>query len=109
MGNRNYTERNVTNEIVGYIGTVTDITERKLAERREKSTKKWRRSLMPFLICSVDIEGRIYNYHARTDDLLAAPQKCFRKKIVEILPREAANICLATAIQARRIFFGYSL
>jgi hypothetical protein len=33
---------------VGYIGTVTDITERKLEEEIRKINKKWRRSLMPF-------------------------------------------------------------
>jgi hypothetical protein len=37
---------------------------------------------MPFLIVfEVDIEGRIYNYHARTDDLLAARRNVLGKKL----------------------------
>jgi hypothetical protein len=39
MGNRPSHRAKCYNEIVGYIGTVTDITERNL-KRLEKSTKK---------------------------------------------------------------------
>jgi hypothetical protein len=42
----------------------------------------------------VDIE-RIYNYHARTDDLLAAPAEMFWEKIVEILL--SGQYCLCTS------------
>jgi hypothetical protein len=32
----------------------------------------------------VDIEGRIHNYHARTDDLLAAPASVWVKKVLPL-------------------------
>jgi hypothetical protein len=34
---------------------------------------------IPDLMFEVDIEGRIHNYHARTDDLLAAPASVWEK------------------------------
>jgi hypothetical protein len=49
---------------------------------------------IPDLMFEVDIEGRIYNYHARTDDLLAAPAEMFWEKIVEILL--SGQYCLCT-------------
>jgi hypothetical protein len=36
---------------------------------------------IPDLMFEVDIEGRIYNYHARTDDISRPGRNVFRKKL----------------------------
>jgi hypothetical protein len=80
---------------VGYIGTM--LTD-KLNERElEKSTKggHWCHSWFNVR----DWYGRIYNYHARTDDLLAPGRNVLEKNCKYCL-EEAANICLATIQEA---------
>jgi two-component system, cell cycle sensor histidine kinase and response regulator CckA len=43
----------------------------------------------------VDVKGRIYDYHAPADELLYVPSEAFiGKSVEEILPKEAADICL---------------
>ena len=97
-------ELNSENEIVGYIGTTTDITERKQAEEEFNKVHKKMEAVLdaiPDLLFEVDIRGRIYSYHSRRDDLLALPAELFLgKKFSEVLPPEAADLCLLATKEA---------
>lgn len=97
-------EKNSENQIVGYIGTTTDITERKLAEEEFKKVHKKLEAILgaiPDLLFEVDQEGRIYNYHSRRDDLLAMPPNAFLgKTFSEVLPADVANLCLSAIQEA---------
>lgn len=97
-------EYNSANELVGYIGTTTNITETKSTE---EEIRKLNHKLMavldaiPDLLFEIGIDGKIYNYHSRKDDLLLMPPALFiGKKITELLPTEAANVCLAALKEA---------
>jgi hypothetical protein len=57
---------------------------------------------IPDLMFEVDIEGRIYNYHARTDDLLAAPAEMFWEK-------NCRNIALKIFVCNEKPHLRYSL
>ncbi|WP_269684382.1 PAS domain S-box protein [Flavobacterium lacustre] len=97
-------ELNSENKVIGYIGTTTDITERKQAEEEFNKVHKKMEAVLdaiPDLLFEVDIYGRIYNYHSRRDDLLAMPAELFLgKKFSEVLPPEAADLCMLATKEA---------
>ncbi|MET0760687.1 MAG: PAS domain S-box protein [Flavobacterium sp.] len=97
-------EKNSENQIVGYIGTTTDITERKQAEDEFKKVHKKLEAILgaiPDLLFEVDLNGRIFNYHSRRDDLLAMPPNVFLgKTFSEVLPTDVANLCLSAIQEA---------
>lgn len=74
-----------------------DISACKLIEielRAEKSRLLATLNALPDLLFEVDAEGRIYNYHARRDDLLAIPAEVFLgKHFSDVLPANAAEVC----------------
>jgi PAS domain S-box-containing protein len=84
------------------VAIVRDISERKKAQDEfEKIHKKLQAVLdaIPDLLFEVDIQGKIYNYHSRRDDLLAMPASLFlNKTFSEVLPLEVAVLC-QSAIQ----------
>ncbi|OQX81247.1 MAG: hypothetical protein B6D64_02210 [Bacteroidetes bacterium 4484_276] len=90
-------EHDVNNRPLRFIGTHTDITERKKAEEEIiKINSKLTATInaLPDLMFETDNEGRIYDYHAQKSDLLyAKPEDFLGKKIDEILPTAAAKIC----------------
>ena len=97
-------ELNSDNQIIGYIGTITDITDRKLAElNSHKAHQKMEAILeaIPDLLFEVGLDGRIYNYHARRDDLLAMPAELFLgKKFSEVLPPDVDELCKSAIKEA---------
>lgn len=97
-------ELNAENKIVGYIGTITDITDRKLAEvKANKAHQKMEAILdaIPDLLFEVGIDTQIYNYHSRRDELLVMPPDLFiGKKFHEVLPPKAADLCQAAINEA---------
>ena len=99
-------ERNAKNEVVGYIGTITDITERILAEKKFRKIHKKMEAVLdaiPDLLFEVGLDGRIYYYHSRREDLLAMPANMFlNKTFSEILPPDVAEICLKAIEEASK-------
>lgn len=97
-------EKNAQNELVGYIGTTTDITERILADVEFRKIHKKMEAILdaiPDLLFEVGIDGRIYNYHSRREDLLAMPPELFLgKKIAEVLPPNVSNLCQSAIDEA---------
>ncbi|MFV8372301.1 PAS domain S-box protein [Flavobacterium sp. LB2P74] len=81
------------------VAIVRDVSERKKIDDEFKKMHKKLEAILgaiPDLLFEVDLKGEIYNYHSRRDDLLAMPAKLFLgKKFTEILPLDAANICLS--------------
>ena len=91
-------ETNTENQIVGFIGTVTDITERKLAEDKFVQTNKKMEAIIaaiPDMMFEIDLSGKIFNYHSPDNDLLLMPPSLFiGKNVTEVLPADAASTCL---------------
>ena len=96
-------ERNSENQIVGYIGTITDITERKIAEEEFKKMNQKMEAIIdaiPDLMFEVGLDGTIYNYHFHRKDSLLAPETFIGKRLSEILPPDAANLALSAIREA---------
>lgn len=97
-------EKNSENEIVGFIGTTTDITERKETEEEFQKIHKKIEAIIdaiPDLMFEVDKAGSIYNYHSHRNDLLALPAELFiGKTISEVFPKDAATLTLAAIDEA---------
>ncbi|MFV8328001.1 PAS domain S-box protein [Flavobacterium sp. ZS1P14] len=79
------------------VAIVRDISERKKAQDEFKKIHKKLEAVLdaiPDLLFEVDINGKIYNYHSRRDDLLAMPANLFlNKTFSEVLPLDVANLC----------------
>lgn len=103
-------ETNAEDEIIGFIGTITDITQRKQAEDKfVKASKKMEAIIeaIPDMMFEVDFEGNIFNYHSPNNDLLLMPPDQFiDKNIFEVLPKNAATICVSALEEANEK--GYS-
>ena len=88
-------ERNEAGEIVGYVGTTTNITERKkIEEDFKKSYTKLEAIIdaIPDLLIEIDSDGRIYNYHAHRENLLShSSTAIIGKTLAEVLPEEATE------------------
>ena len=97
-------EKNAKNDLVGYVGTTTDITERILAEEEFKKIHKKMKAILdaiPDLLFEVGIDGRIYNYHSRREDLLALPANMFLgKTFSEVLPPDVTDVFLLAIQEA---------
>ena len=97
-------ERNSENEVVGYVGTITDITERKLAEEEFKKMNKKMEAIIeaiPDLMFEVSLDGTFYNYYSKREDLLLLPPEEFLgKNIFEVFPEEAAKACMLALKEA---------
>ena len=86
------------------VAIVRDVSKRKQSEDEFKKMHKKLEAVLeaiPDLLFEVDIEGRIYNYHSRRDDLLALPVEMFLgKTFSEVLPSDAADIGLSAIREA---------
>ena len=98
------TEMNSENEVVGYVGTITDITERKLSEEKFKKMNKKMEAIIeaiPDLMFEVSVDGTFYDYYSkRKDVLLVPPEEFIGKNIYEVFPRDAASACLLALKEA---------
>ncbi|RVT73975.1 PAS domain S-box protein [Flavobacterium sufflavum] len=91
-------ETNAENEVIGFIGTITDISKRKQVEDKFVRTNKKLEAIIqaiPDMIFEIGIDEVIYNYHSQNTDVLLMPLELFiGKKIPEVLPPDAAEVCL---------------
>ncbi|HSN48612.1 MAG TPA: PAS domain S-box protein, partial [Flavobacterium sp.] len=75
-----------------------DITERKQIEMNASKTQDNLLAILeaiPDLLFEVNQEGKIHHYQAQRVDLLAAPPEVFMGKLFkDVLPAEAANVCM---------------
>ncbi|MES2573649.1 MAG: PAS domain S-box protein [Bacteroidota bacterium] len=97
-------EMNTENETIGFVGTITDITERIQAEKEFKEMHKKMEAILdaiPDLLFEVGTDGHIYNYHSRQDDLLAMPTDLFlNKTFYEVFPGDVADLFLSAIEEA---------
>ncbi|MBF02981.1 MAG: hypothetical protein CMP76_06760 [Flavobacterium sp.] len=95
-------ERNAEGEVVGYVGTTTNITERKKVEEEFKKSYEKLEAIIdaiPDLLIEIDVEGRIYNYHSHKEDLLShSTTAIIGKSFSEVLPK-AATACFSLALK----------
>ncbi|MFV8376634.1 PAS domain S-box protein [Flavobacterium sp. LB1P71] len=86
------------------VAIVRDVSKRKKIEEEFKKIHKKLEAVLdaiPDLLFEVDIEGRIYNYHSRRDDILALPAELLLgKTFSEVLPTDAANLVLSAIQEA---------
>ncbi|MFA9187792.1 PAS domain S-box protein [Flavobacterium sp. FBOR7N2.3] len=97
-------ETNAENEIIGFIGTITDITERKEAEDKFFKTSKKMEAIIeaiPDMMFEINLEGMIFNYHTPNNDLLLmSPFFFVGKNVREVLPAPAASVCFSALEEA---------
>jgi PAS domain S-box-containing protein len=100
-------ERNSENEVVGYVGTITDITDRKLSEEEFKKMNKKMEAIIeaiPDLMFEVGLDGTFHNYYSKREDLLFLPPEQFLgKNIFDIFPLEAANVSMEAIREAKKL------
>ncbi|WP_052257207.1 PAS domain S-box protein [Flavobacterium sp. AED] len=86
------------------VAIVRNVSKRKQSEEEFKKMHKKLEAVLeaiPDLLFEVDIEGKIYNYHSRRDDLLALPAELFLgKTFSEVLPPDASNLGLSAIREA---------
>ncbi len=92
------------------VAIARDISERKkIEEEFMKMHKKMEAILgaIPDMLFELDADGKIYNYHSRTNDLLlASPEFFIGKSFSEILPTDASNLILSALKETNE--FGFS-
>ena len=97
-------EKNINEEIIGYIGTITDITERKKTE--EEFAKVHQKMIaildaIPDILFEVDIEGKIHHCLSSNEDLLLIPSTdIVGQYFSEFLPADVTAICNAAILEA---------
>jgi diguanylate cyclase (GGDEF)-like protein/PAS domain S-box-containing protein len=69
--------------------------------RKAKSDLECTLNAIPDVLFDLDIEGRYQGYHTKTESLLVQPaQELIGKKVTEVLPSKAAEICMAALREA---------
>ena len=90
----------------GIVANFYDITDRKQIEKALHEGEmhlKATLNALPDLLFEVDKEGRIYDYHSSSSNLLYAPKEEFIGKTVkQVLPEESAEIIMDAICQASK-------
>ncbi len=92
--------------IQALVGIHTDITGRKQTERALHESLDQRNATLnalPDILFELDIQGRIYNYHAPRESLLYVPPEQFLgRNMLHVLPEAAGRIIRAALDEAAR-------
>ena len=95
-------ELNAAGEVVGYVGTTTNITERKRVEEDLKKSYEKLEAIIdaiPDLLVEIDKEGRIFDYHSHRENLLShSSTAIIGKSYFDVLPKPAAT-CFTLAME----------
>lgn len=87
------------------VAIVRNISERKIIDDAFKKMHKKIEAILdaiPDLLFEVDLQGKIYNYHSRREDLLLIPaSELIGKKFTEFLPLESTNVILSSIREAQ--------
>lgn len=87
------------------VGTLMDISERKLAESQLRATQAELRATLdalPDLLFEFNAEGRYRAVHSHNEVGMTLPTEMVLNKVVsEVLPKEAAESCLAALQEAQ--------
>ncbi len=90
--------------VLSGIGTVQDITERKLQELEVVATRNRLRDTLeaiPDLLFELDMDGRYLDFHSPNNALLIMPPEQFiGRTVVEVMPAQAAATCMAALREA---------
>ena len=96
--------RDAQGRIAGLSGVSTDITARKRQEEQLIAVKNHLAATlqaMPDLVFEVDLNGRYHHYHSPLQHLLARPpEQLLGKTVHEVLPPEAATLCMRALNEA---------
>ena len=105
--NGSFVSVEITAKMIGdgrIVAIARDVSERKKIDDEFKKMHKKLEAILgaiPDLLFEVDLNGEIYNYHSRKNDLLAMPANLFLgKNFTEILPLDSANLCLSAIREA---------
>lgn len=81
-----------------------EITERKLREAEVAAARNKLAATLeaiPDLLFEVDLDGRYHDYHSPREDLLAAPpEEILGRRVSDVLPPDAAAVCMASLREA---------
>lgn len=80
--------------------------------RKAKSDLECTLNAIPDVLFDLDIEGRYQGYHTKIESLLVKPaQEIIGKKVTEVLPKKAAEICMAALHEAslKGFSFGHQI
>jgi two-component system, cell cycle sensor histidine kinase and response regulator CckA len=97
--------RNAAGEPLRYLGTLVDITERRLAEQALIETHEQLAATLnalPDLLFEVDADGRIYDFRAPAPQLLfTTPDVFLGKTMADLLPLEVGHVVQQALAEAR--------
>ncbi len=86
------------------VAIVRDVSERKQIDDEFMRMHKKMEAILgaiPDMLFEINLDGKIFNYHSRRDDLLAVPPEYFLdKKFSDVLPESASNIILEAINEA---------
>lgn len=94
-----------TDQSTIWYGFISDITERKRGESEILAARNQLQATLdaiPDLLFEVDTEGRYYSYHAPAGSLIRSHELFLGKKLTEILPADAAEVCLQALREAEQ-------
>jgi diguanylate cyclase (GGDEF)-like protein/PAS domain S-box-containing protein len=87
-----------------FMSICRDITERKQTEKALRTSQEEMQAILnaiPDLMFEVDMDGRIFDFHAPLhESLYLAPELFTDKKVEEVLPAQASNVIMAALVEA---------
>lgn len=92
-------------QLIGGLNQMIEtVAQREVALRSIQTELETTLNAIPDVLFECDVEGRIYGYRARRSNLLAAPNEAFvGKRFSEVMPHDAAAVCIEALQQAQAL------